>query len=120
MKCAVSAFHFLLSVSLQTIERMIPVQTESRLPTPNASTYIRQLCKHFAHKVTATYTETQGHVQFDGGSCEMIAEPETLIFRIHTDDAERIPMLQSVIDRHLEKFAVRETLPIGNWQVPVE
>lgn len=96
------------------------MQVESRLPTENASTYIRQLCKHFAHKVNATYTETSGHVQFDGGSCEMIAEPEMLIFRIQTDDTERIPMFQSVIDRHLEKFAIRETLPIGNWQTVIE
>lgn len=91
--------------------------SESRIATTDASTYIRQLCKHFAHKVTAEYTETHGRVQFDGGVCDMYAEPDTLVFKVEAADAETVTILQSVVDRHLEKFDHRKTLAIGNWQI---
>jgi hypothetical protein len=91
------------------------MQSESRIATTDAGTYIRQLCKHFAHKVTAEYTETHGRVQFDGGVCDMYAEPDTLVLKVEAANAETIAILQSVVDRHLEKFDHRKTLAIGTW-----
>lgn len=95
------------------------MQSETRIATTNASTYIRQLCKHFSHKVQAEYTDTTGHIQFDGGFCDMTAELDTLVMRVVADNPERVPMLQSVMDRHLEKFtlAQKETLALGDWKV---
>lgn len=33
----------------------------ARLETANASKYLQQLCKHFAHKVEVRFDETEGH-----------------------------------------------------------
>ena len=44
---------------------------EARISTEHAGKYLAQLCKHFAHKVPATWADDLGDVDFGPGTCHM-------------------------------------------------
>lgn len=86
-----------------------------RIETKEGKNYIGKLCRHFRHKIEATYSENEGKALFPKGVCLMRAEPDALIFDIDAESAEAVKMIQGVIDRHLIKFAFREQLDI-QWE----
>lgn len=78
--------------------------------TRSASKYLRQLCKHFAHKVPADWTETTGNVTFPWGACEMSANETSLTITCQAKNESDMARMKAVIDDHLERFAWREEL----------
>lgn len=78
--------------------------------TDHAQKYLQQLCKHFAHKVSVEYSPEEGRVAFPPGRCLMNADTEMLSFYCLAKEDRAIPLIQSIIDRHLVKFAWREEL----------
>ena len=80
--------------------------------TPNASKYLQQLCKHFAHRHSATSDERSGEIAFADGACKLAAQDGTLTITVAGPDDARKAQLESVIERHLVRFAFRETLQI--------
>ena len=87
------------------------------IETAFARKYLQQLCKHFAHKIAVHYTPDEGRVQFPPGRCLMSADDTTLSFHCHADDQRGIPVMQSILDKHLVKFAWREDLDY-QWGAP--
>ncbi|MBK1440164.1 DUF2218 domain-containing protein [Parapedobacter sp. ISTM3] len=87
----------------------------SIIQTQAASSYIGKLCRHFRHKIEATYTPTTGRAIFPFGTCEMIAKPDQLVFDITASKAEDIEKIKGVLVRHLLKFSYKEELII-EWQ----
>ncbi len=85
------------------------------IATPNASKYLQQLCKHFSHKLPATFDEQSGRVTFTIGECDLSAEAGALKISLTAADNERMAQLQDVVARHLVRFAFREEL-IFNWR----
>lgn len=88
--------------------------TTTTIATQGATTYIRKLCRHFAHKIATSYTETTGMASFEQGVCRMQATPDTLIFEIEAETPEAQETIKNILVRHLEKFAFREQLVI-HW-----
>jgi len=92
---------------------------EARLTTTlAASRYLGQLCRHFEHKLPATYDEGfhHGRIEFPFGVCTLAAEsPDTLVMTATAATAEDLERLERVIGSHLERFAFRETFTI-DWQ----
>lgn len=91
------------------------MKSTTRVATKEGKNYIGKLCRHFRHKIEATYTETEGKAVFPKGVCLMRAEPDALQFDIEAESAEAVAKIQGVIDRHLIKFAFREQLEI-QWE----
>ncbi len=85
------------------------------ITTPNASKYLQQLCKHFAHKPPVTFDERSGQVTFTIGECDLSAEAGALKISLTAADNERMAQLRDVVARHLVRFAFREEL-IFNWR----
>lgn len=83
--------------------------------TKEGKNYIGKLCRHFRHKIEATYADNEGKAIFPKGICRMKADSDTLTFDIEAENAEAVAKIQGVIDRHLIKFAFREQLDI-QWQ----
>lgn len=83
--------------------------------TPSASKYLQQLCKHFGHKRPATFDERSGEIAFADGVCRLAAENGVLTITVAGPDDARKAQLESVIERHLVRFAFRETLQIA-WR----
>lgn len=91
------------------------VRSETAIGTEHASRYLQQLCKHFAHKIPATFDEHAGHVSFKVGECQLKAEDATLHILLEAPGAEDMEQLKDVVIRHLVRFAFREELT-ANWQ----
>lgn len=83
--------------------------------TEKATRYMKQLCKHFGHKVPAEFDDTTGNVTFPYGTCRFSTNDNTLTMQASADDSEKLAQVQRVIDDHLLRFAFREELNI-NWQ----
>ena len=87
--------------------------------TPKAAGYCGQLCKHFAHKIPASYEGNAGRIELLARGVPADAED---------DDADhdgrdgairrRWRSSQDVVARHLERFAFREELAI-EWTAGV-
>lgn len=82
----------------------------THIDTAIAAKYILKLCRHFAHKVPAQFSELDGQVRFEQGQCVMKASAEGLSVYLQADASEKIKVMQFIIDDHLRRFARFETL----------
>ena len=89
---------------------------EGQVKTEKAEKYLIQMCKHFAHKVEASYGDNRGRVEFMYGPAQFSAEDETLHVRFELKSKEYREGAKSVIDSHLERFAFREAIKGLEWR----
>ena len=89
-------------------------ETTAILTTENASRYLQQLCKHFAHKVEVEFTPDAGTVSLPFGTCHLSADAERLELK-GTSNASNLPRLERFLGDHLARFAFRENPTIA-WQ----
>ncbi len=93
-----------------------PVPTSSAIcQTENASRYLQQLCKHFAHKIPVTFDAREGRCVFSCGTAVLIADVGALRINALAEDAEGLAQTKDVIESHLLRFAFREDLPALVW-----
>jgi uncharacterized protein len=82
--------------------------------TAKAQGYLIQLCKHFAHKIPATYADNRGCITFDMGVADLDAtDTGVLNVVVSARDAEKLPVLEDVVERHLKRFAFKEELAVA-------
>jgi len=91
---------------------MPDAHAHTAVPTEQASKYLQQLCKHFQHKVKASFDEEQGTLEFEAGRATLRAESSGLKIKIEAKDEAGLKSLEDVVARHLERFAFREKLDI--------
>lgn len=90
--------------------------SEAAVATPNASKYLQQLCKHWAHKFTVEFDPAAGRIDFgDGRRVDLSATPEALHVQVTTPDPAGIERLEQVVADHILRFAFREELAFA-WQ----
>jgi len=87
----------------------------AEIATPNASRYLQQLCKHFAHKRPVTFDPQTGSIAFASGECRLEAADGVLTLSLAAPDAVFLEQLQDVVARHLVRFAFREEIRIA-WR----
>ncbi|MBW8728175.1 MAG: DUF2218 domain-containing protein [Inquilinus limosus] len=88
--------------------------SEARIPTEHASKYLQQLCKHFGHKIPATFDAEKGHLTFEMGTTALAARPDVLVLHNEAPEAAGLARLEDVVASHLVRFAFREELKI-DW-----
>lgn len=93
---------------------MAAFAAHTTVTTDKASRYLQALCGHFSRKVTASYTPTEGTVDFGFGRCRMTAKDETLVIYLQSDTEEAFARLKHVVSDHLERFAVKDGLK-ADW-----
>jgi uncharacterized protein len=81
-----------------------------QVQTEKASRYLKALCNHFNRKVTASYDDQHGSVQFGFANCEMDATEDVLAIHVQADDEENFARVKAVIVSHLEKFTGDENV----------
>jgi hypothetical protein len=90
--------------------------SQARVPTPSASRYLQQVCKHWSHKFAVEFTPEKGHIPFaDGRSCDLEASADALTMRAQAPDPESLERLQRVVVEHVKRFAFREDLGEIQW-----
>jgi hypothetical protein len=89
--------------------------SEARIATANASRYLQQLCKHWAHKLDVTFTPEEGIVRFPETVAVLRAEPEFLLVRITAEDLAVVERMKTVLASHLDRFAFKEAPLVFDW-----
>jgi hypothetical protein len=95
------------------------LRSEALWETASAPRYMAQLCKHFAHKLPVKLNERDGQMVFSVGICDVVAEETGLRMQASAKDEAGLQQVQSVVIRHLQRFAFREmteeTAAAINW-----
>ena len=87
----------------------------AHVPTANAARYMRQLCKHWSHKLEVELAETCGTVRFDFGRAELCAEHDMLAVTVAGEDSGARDRLKTILAGHLDRFAFREAPLTFEW-----
>ena len=88
------------------------MNSEARIPTQDAVRYMKQLCRHFAHRVPAVFDDHQGRVTFEFGVCTLQATSDELILHASAADSAARDRLEEVMASHLERFAHRDEITV--------
>ena len=89
--------------------------TTGTFATAQGAKYLQQLCKHFAHKIETSCSETEGRLHFDMGTAFLTADESGLTVRFELQHDDSFEAAQHVIDSHLERFAFREDFKHLDW-----
>lgn len=88
----------------------------AHVPTPNASRYLQQLCKHWSHKFEVEFDAEKGAIAFPMGPISMVAQSDALVVTIEpTPDAD-VQRFKKVVAEHLDRFAFREAPLPFDWK----
>ena len=90
----------------------------AQVRTDKASRYLVQLCKHFGHRVPTEWSEAEGLVRFEPGTCRMTAAPDLLTLTCESATPEDLAVVESTVADHLVRFAWKEDLSV-TWSAPV-
>lgn len=85
------------------------------VPTDHASRYLQQLCKHWAHKFETEFTATHGRIALPLGTTVLTADEAGLSVELIARESGDLEQFRDVVQRHIERFAFRETLQF-DWQ----
>jgi hypothetical protein len=88
------------------------MRSTTAIETPRASVYLKQLCRHFGHRLETTFDDNDGRISFAFGACELHAGDDRLELTAIADDREARERVESVVGSHLERFAFREELRV--------
>lgn len=94
------------------------MKSSATIPTANARRYMIQLCKHFGHKVEASFDDHEGRIAFPMGEASLRASPETLMLVSKSETPDGLARLEQVIESHLKRFAFREPELAVEWRRP--
>ena len=89
-----------------TLTSQATVATEKPVP------YMRQLCKHFGHKVDAAFDDDSGYINFEAGRCDLRAADGELYLTVTAESEENRERLRHVVGSHLERFGRRDELSV--------
>jgi len=88
--------------------------SKANVPTERASNYLKNLCRHWAHRFPVEFDDHHGVINLDQAVCTMNAAGESLEVTIDAMEEQNLPRLESVVAEHLQRFGFRETL-VFNW-----
>jgi hypothetical protein len=101
-------------------------ETTARVPTENGSRYLQQLCKHWSHNLSVTFTPEAGTVIFPkdargadwpaDATLTLKAEQDTLECRLEASAEAQREALKGVVSGHLDRFAFREAPLKFDWR----
>lgn len=87
--------------------------------TPNGGKYVRQLCKHWSHKLETEVEggdeHCRGTVTFPNAVTVMDADAEGIAITITGEDRDAVQGLTDVVARHIDRFAFREDALVYDW-----
>ncbi len=89
--------------------------SEAQVPTANASSYLRQLCRHWAHKFPVTFDDQGGRIDLPKAVCTLNATADALHVHLATSEPVDETHMQRVVAEHLQRFGFREPL-VFDWK----
>ncbi len=93
------------------------LSSQCRFETQNGSKYLKQLCKHFAHKVTVEYDEVSGTADLPPGRAMLKSDESGLEVVVTAQNDTGLAIARHIIEDHLKRFAHREPFDTLNWTI---
>jgi hypothetical protein len=88
----------------------------ARVPTANAAKYLRQLCKHWSHRLEVDLNDGSGTVRFPDAVAKMTATGSEFVVSVEANSDETLDRIKGVVTSHLDRFAFSEApLPFA-WR----
>ncbi|MCJ2186153.1 DUF2218 domain-containing protein [Novosphingobium beihaiensis] len=87
----------------------------AKVKTGNGGKYVRQLCKHWSHKLETGVDGDTGTVTFPAAVARMAADSEGIAITITGDSRDEVERLTGVVARHIDRFAFREAPLTYEW-----
>lgn len=92
------------------------MKSSATVATAHAARYMAQLCKHFAHRIPASFEGQEGRITFEAGEAALRASRDTLMLVTRAADAEGLARVEQVVASHLKRFAFREPDLAVEWR----
>ena len=89
--------------------------SEADVLTEHATSYLRQLCRHWSHRFTVAFDDTNGRIELPGTLCRLAAAPASLRVTLDMEDNTDPARMEEVVAEHLQRFGVKELLQF-DWQ----
>ena len=80
-------------------------RAQARIETAQASKYLQQLCKHFLHKLPASFDATAGQIGFPAGETRLTADAQELAISLAAASDDDLVPLQELLVRRFNRFA---------------
>jgi hypothetical protein len=102
----------------------VTLASTARVATERPTTYLRQLCEHFAderqrhsaQEFEVTFDDHEGFINFApvvGGTCRLDARQEgVLVVEVSGSDQAALDRVQRIVTKHLERFGGPDTLTV--------
>lgn len=87
----------------------------TKVKTENGGKYVRQLCKHWSHKLQTEVEGDSGKVTFPAAVATMDADAEGIAIAITGEGRDDVERLTDVVARHIDRFAFREAPLTYDW-----
>lgn len=87
-------------------------RSSATVPTAKPTPYVKQLCKHFRHKLEVNFDDARGEIHFDFGRCRLETSEGALVLVAEAADEPRLERVEQVIADHLERFGRRDELSV--------
>lgn len=82
--------------------------------TTHAVSYMKQLCRHWAHRFPVEFDDEKGTIQMTQAICTLATSPAVLSVRVEMQDDADQPRLEQVVAEHLQRFGFKEEL-VFSW-----
>jgi hypothetical protein len=83
--------------------------------TESGGKYVRQLCKHWSHKLETQVEGDTGTVTFPTAVATMAANDTGIAISITGEDRAAVEQLTGVVANHIDRFAFREAPLVYDW-----
>lgn len=87
----------------------------ARVATPNGGKYVRQICKHWSHKLETEINGDRGKVFFPTAVTAMDADETGITITISGEGRDDVEQLTGVVSSHIDRFAFREDPLTYDW-----
>ena len=85
----------------------------ARVATDEPARFMKQLCRHFGHKLEVEWSEDRGSIVFSAGRCDLTAEPGELVLATSSETLEGAAQVADVIASHLLRFGAKSNLEVA-------
>ena len=93
----------------------MPVAKAS-VPTVHGAKYMRQLCKHWSHKLEVDLSEQRDVVKFPAAAATFEPGADALRVTIEGEEGQAVERMKGVVASHLDRFAFREAPLRFDWK----
>ena len=91
------------------------IKVAGSIDAPHGKQFLRKLCMHFAHKAPATFTGSQGRIDFPFGRCRNSGEQRQMQLLVEVGTETQPDQAEPTLQERVMKCASRDR-PLVTWR----